>query len=195
MSDVNRPHMKQYIKTKKNGRKGLMISFIDPNDEKKALIGWSLWDTKKDKYDPDLAIDIAYKRAIKWKNATQVTRKENVKKHILNQQFKKNILTKQGLPVPGFINTVILAPSVCDPLLKFIHRCDSYYKNQELVKWAAVAHDQDIEIKKARQSEKKMKSISVDKLDILDSSCDGNENLAVRSDQDPGLTADEMILK
>jgi hypothetical protein len=97
-------------RTIRNARVACMVAFLVESNQKIA-IGVSGWNPILDDYDPIIAKEIAFDRALVWKDRWQ------------DRVHRKPAIPK-SLPLYE--------------LYKFVQRALAYYKNASLVQWAQV---------------------------------------------------------
>ena len=105
-------------------KKGVMIAFVDPENESKVSIGYSLCH-KRDRFDyrqgfrlEGLGVLYALQKADKHRETGNFI----ISFHPVHKQYSKS--------------TLKIPQSISDDLKRFINRCKKYYKDKEFPEWA-----------------------------------------------------------
>jgi hypothetical protein len=105
-------------------RKGVLMAFLDPDDEEKVCIGYSVchkndrFDYRKGNHIPGLGIFYALNKAKKHRDTTL---------YIVSTRKEDRQVSKSFIKIPQ---------SIVSDLQAFIHVCNSYYKDRKLPEWA-----------------------------------------------------------
>lgn len=127
---LNHPHSRiEFIRKGKGNqprqKKGVMIAAIDPMDNERVIIGFSLchlqfddfdainWGMKKEK---DFGKKVAFRRALKWKDRVEAL--------VYSDKKEENLDT-----------TVYIPQTVHESLAKFVQGCYKYYKDKIFPVW------------------------------------------------------------
>lgn len=127
---LNDPHTRiEFIRKGKGSQPrqkiGVMIACIDPMDEDKAIIGFSLCHAQLDDFDfinwgfhekKNHGKKIAHRRAIKWCDC--------VESFIYSKKLEEN-----------FRETVYIPQTVHESLANFVFNCYKYYRDKEFPTW------------------------------------------------------------
>ena len=92
-------------------RKGILLAAPKPGSPNKVVLGYSLCNSKLDRFDPDFGIDLAFSRALAW-DEKETTRKK-----------RPTVLARK---VPD---------SIRQDLTLFIWRMKRWFKDKELPEW------------------------------------------------------------
>lgn len=105
-------------------RKGVLLAFVDPNDEEKVCIGYSVCH-KNDQFD--------YRKGMRIEGLGTFYALNKADKHRDTSSWVIST-TKEHRQLP---KTIIKIPqTISDQLQHFIYRCSCYYKDKELPPWA-----------------------------------------------------------
>ena len=112
------------IKRSKGHRRGVLLAFVDPDDDTKVSIGYSLCH-KFDRFDYRMGFHLEGLGS--WYAFNKAGKHRDSKSFIISTSPKHKQLPK----------TVVKIPQTLEKVLKsFIYRCSKYYKDKELPKWA-----------------------------------------------------------
>jgi len=106
-------------------KKGVMFSAIDPIDNERVIVGFSLCHLNYDDFDAinfgvkkekDFGKKVAYRRALKWR--------DDVEGLVYSEKLEEKLL-----------GTVYIPQTVHESLVKFIQGCYKYYKDKIFPVW------------------------------------------------------------
>lgn len=136
----------KYIFNKAGKKIGTIVGFTTQDEEDQICIGFSLCSIKSDDFNKEIGKRIARERGIKWakrelykisgpSEKCDVHSKDKyvaIKKYFatLDKDYSDNITNPEKI--------VFIHQSILKELKKFIPRCEVYFKNKKLPKWAEV---------------------------------------------------------
>lgn len=122
-------------RTHKEGLRGVLIAQVDPNDETKVLIGYSVC-CKKDVFNFEFGKTLAMKRSEKMSTKKNVFwtmfSHEMIAK--FNNAKRKYAAEKKIIYVEP--NAVYIPSSIKHDMIEFCVRCFKYYKGKNLPEWS-----------------------------------------------------------
>ena len=123
---LKHPHTRvEFTRNKQRQKMGVMIAAIDPTNNTKVIVGFSLTHKKWDDFDhlkfgfikeKDFGKKIAYRRALKWKDK--------------DQSFIYSIKLETRSSA-----IVYIPQTVHESLACFVFGCYKYYKDKEFPQW------------------------------------------------------------
>lgn len=127
---------------RKNGRKqgrkkGVMWCGVDPDDENKVMVGFSIcsaldkFDWVSDRYEPGFGLELAQVRADKWKDKDE---------YFVQLSYPEPELYSDDVSIMKYVNPntkeiLEIPPSIVKRLKTFIVRCKKYYKDKDFPVW------------------------------------------------------------